>query len=27
MCVARKPKCEVCGLQPYCAYYSEMQKG
>jgi len=20
VCVARKPKCEVCGLQPYCAY-------
>jgi len=21
VCVARKPKCEICGLQPYCAYF------
>ncbi len=23
VCVARKPKCEMCGLQPYCAYYED----
>ncbi len=22
VCVARKPKCEACGLQPFCDYYS-----
>ena len=22
VCVARKPKCKACGLQPYCAYYA-----
>jgi len=22
VCVARKPKCKVCGIQPYCAYYA-----
>jgi len=21
VCVARKPKCEICGLQSFCAYY------
>jgi len=26
VCVARKPKCEVCGLQPYCVYYSTVKK-
>jgi len=26
VCVARKPKCEVCGLQPYCAYYTADKK-
>ena len=22
VCVARKPKCKACGLQPYCSYYA-----
>jgi len=22
VCVARKPKCKECGLQPYCAYFT-----
>jgi endonuclease-3 len=22
VCVARKPKCNACGLQPFCTYYS-----
>ncbi len=26
VCVARKPKCEICGLRPYCAYYSDLTK-
>ena len=26
VCVARKPKCEICGLQPFCAYYSNERK-
>jgi len=26
VCVSRKPKCEVCGLQPYCVYYSTVKK-
>jgi len=26
VCVARKPKCEVCGLQPYCTYYAADKK-
>jgi len=26
VCVARKPKCEACGLQPYCAYYATDKK-
>jgi len=21
VCVARKPKCQLCGLQPFCAYF------
>ncbi|MEI6680366.1 MAG: endonuclease III [Mariniphaga sp.] len=25
VCVARKPKCEACGLQPFCAYYSALK--
>jgi endonuclease III len=24
ICIARKPKCEQCGLQEYCAYYSDL---
>ena len=24
VCVARKPKCEQCGLKLYCAYYSNL---
>lgn len=23
ICVARKPKCEICGLAPYCMYYKK----
>lgn len=26
ICVARKPKCDVCGLTPWCAYYEKEQK-
>ena len=26
VCVARKPKCESCGLQPYCAYFNHEVK-
>jgi endonuclease-3 len=26
VCVARKPKCEICGLQPFCAYYNNIYK-
>ncbi len=26
ICVARKPKCEICGLQSACKYYSNLQK-
>ncbi|GAB1403707.1 endonuclease III [Lentimicrobium sp.] len=26
ICTARKPKCEVCGLAPYCRYYSKLKK-
>lgn len=25
ICLARKPKCEACGLRPYCAYYKSLQ--
>ncbi len=24
VCIARKPKCEKCGLQEYCKYYQKM---
>lgn len=24
ICIARKPKCEQCGLRPYCAFYSDL---
>ncbi len=24
VCVARKPKCNECGLKPYCKYYKEV---
>ena len=23
ICVARRPKCEICGLAPYCKYYKK----
>jgi endonuclease-3 len=23
VCLARKPKCEKCGLTPYCKYYQQ----
>ncbi|WP_329903250.1 endonuclease III [Porphyromonas pogonae] len=26
VCLARKPKCNECGLTPYCRYYQTMQK-
>ena len=26
ICVARSPKCEICGLQPFCAYYKNLKK-
>ena len=26
ICVARKPKCEECGLQPYCVYFATKNK-
>ena len=26
ICVARKPKCEVCGLRPVCNYYNKIVK-
>ncbi len=25
VCMARKPKCEECGLKPYCKYFKESQ--
>jgi len=25
VCVARKPKCEACGLQPFCHYYTSQK--
>ena len=27
ICVARKPKCEECGLKPACKYYNRYIKG
>jgi endonuclease-3 len=24
ICIARKPKCEICGLKPFCAYYTDL---
>lgn len=26
ICVARKPKCEICGLRPWCKYYQNIDK-
>ena len=26
VCLARKPKCDVCGLTTWCAYYEKQQK-
>ncbi len=26
VCVARKPKCDECGLTPYCRYYSSRRR-
>lgn len=26
VCLARKPKCEACGLTPWCAYFERQQK-
>jgi endonuclease-3 len=25
LCIARKPKCESCGLQPYCDYFEKFK--
>ncbi len=27
ICVARKPKCEQCGLKPFCKYYQQIESG
>lgn len=26
VCIARKPKCDICGLQSVCKYYQSLQK-
>lgn len=26
VCLARKPKCEQCGISPWCAYYAKISK-
>ena len=26
VCVARQPKCDICGLQPACKYYRQIMK-
>jgi endonuclease-3 len=26
VCIARKPKCDVCGLRPFCAHYNHLNK-
>jgi len=26
VCLARNPKCEICGLRPVCLYYSKLSK-
>jgi endonuclease-3 len=26
VCVARNPKCEICGLRPWCRYYEKLVK-
>lgn len=26
VCIARKPKCDVCGISPWCKYFAEKQK-
>jgi endonuclease-3 len=26
VCLARNPKCEICGLKPVCRYYKEIKK-
>lgn len=26
VCVARKPKCDTCGLSPYCRYFEQTQQ-
>ncbi|MBX5438416.1 MAG: endonuclease III [Thermoflavifilum sp.] len=26
ICLARKPKCEICGLQQICSYYQRLQR-
>ena len=27
VCLARNPRCEVCGLRPVCKYYQKVIKG
>jgi len=26
ICLARRPKCEVCGIREYCKYYENLKK-
>lgn len=26
ICIARNPKCQICGLRPVCKYYAHLQK-
>jgi endonuclease-3 len=26
VCIARNPKCEICGIRPVCLYYSRISK-
>lgn len=26
ICIARNPKCEICGLRPWCRYYEKLSK-
>ena len=27
ICLARRPKCEICGLSPWCKYYKKKEEG
>jgi endonuclease-3 len=26
VCIARNPRCEICGLKPYCRYFQQIVK-